>query len=190
MEMKNKRIVFIIMTIGFILIISGSVSTVLLGLKADREETLKRVSVVGDQFEIFSANTSVFEAMRDDLYENYLGNIYYDTMVDTDKDIKNKLSNYEHLVDELAKNTVEMDNLCEGVYYPDSNTNSKCQNYKTIYEQVNNYFVSDIDLYNNEIGKFNDYQKEANSNTVLQEYTTKKDYIDYNKDNKIEGKEE
>ena len=40
------------------------------------------------------------------------------------------------------------------------------------------------------IKQFNDYQKESNSNIVLQEYITKKDYIDYNKDSNFEGKEE
>ena len=60
----------------------------------------------------------------------------------------------------------------------------------SIYEQVNNYFVLDINTYNSNIKKFNDYQKSNNSTITLKNYKTKKDYIDFNEDGTIEGKDE
>ena len=41
----------------------------------------------------------------------YKGNVYYDTMYTNDLAIKNKLSNYENLVDELEKNTNNLNKL-------------------------------------------------------------------------------
>ena len=188
--MNYRKIAFILMTVGFVMIMSGSVSSFVLGLQADREETYKRIEIVNDQFEVFSTNTSVFESFRDDLYNNILGNVYYDTMYNDDKKIKEKLSNYENLVDEMSKNVVELNKLCEDVYYPDSKTNSKCSNYKSIYEQVVNYFVSDIYLFNKNVTKYNDYQKSQNKDLKVDKYKTNKKYIDYNNDEKYDGKEE
>lgn len=188
--MGIKKIAYGIMTLSFIMIVSGGVSSFLIGLQADRLETNKRIVEVNDEFEVFNANTTAFENFRDEFYTGVLSNVYYDTMFSDDINVKNKLSNYENLVDELTKNTNKMKNLCEDVYYPDSDANSKCNNYKSIYEQVVNYFISDINVYNNNIKKYNEYQTSLGSVLKLQPYSTDKDYIDFNGDGKFDGKEE
>lgn len=188
--MNSKKIAYMLITFSFIFIISGGVSSFLIGLKDDRVATLKRIDEVKDEFEVFSTNTSVFESFRDDLYNKVFANVYYETMHLNDAAVKNKLSNYENLVDELTKNTNSMNELCNDMYYPDSDINSKCNNYKSIYEQVVNYFVSDISVYNSHIDKFNQFQAAANTGLKLEYYTTDKKFIDYNKDKKFDGKEE
>ena len=188
--MKYRRIAKYMMTLSFVLIISGGVSSFVLGLQRDREQTYNRVNDVNDTFEIFSANTTAFEEARDELYNVVLSNVFYDTMYEDDKSVKNKLSNYEHLADELSKNANEMDKLCNNMYYIDSSATIKCNNYKSIYEQVINYFVSDIKVYNDNVNKYNKYQEDNNSNLRIDKYKTDKGYIDYNKDKKFDGKEE
>ena len=188
--MNSKRIAHVLMTLSFIMIISGGVSSFLLGLKADRLETQKRIGVVKNEFETLSTNTSAFEALRDELYTKVLSDVYYDTMNKDDIKVKEKLSNYENLVDELEKTTFTLDNLCSNVYYPDMETNTKCNNYKSIYEQVNNYFISDIEVYNKNVEKYNKYQESKKSKTSIDPYATHRDYIDYNGDKKYDGKEE
>ena len=172
------------------MLISGGVSTFILGLKADRTETLNRMVEVNDIFEIFSTNTTIFENSRDELYNEYLTNLFYDNMFESDGIIKTKLSDYESLVDELEKNATELKILCDDVYYPDGNVNNKCFNYKSIYEQVVNYFISDINVYNNNVKSYNDYQSANNLTYFVKEYKTKKKYIDYNNDNVYDGMEE
>lgn len=186
--MRKLANVFLVLSIVFI--ISGGVSTFILGLKADRTETLNRMVEVNDVFEIFSANTTAFENLRDELYNDVLGNLYYDNMYENDGIIKAKLSNYESLVDELGKNAKTLKNLCEDVYYPDGNVNNKCFNYKSIYEQVVNYFLSDVAVYNGNVKLYNDYQTANNLTYAVKEYKTKKEYIDYNNDGVFDGKEE
>ena len=187
--MNSRKICLGIMTLGFILIFSGGVSSFVLGLKQDKEEIYNRINEVNNSFETFSTNTSVFEGYRDELYGVVLNNVYFDTMYEQDKIVKNKLSNYENLVDELTKNTKNLDSLCNDVYYPDSKVNTKCNNYKSIYEQVVNYFVSDINVYNKNVDKYIEYQKNNNSNLKIEKYKTNKKYIDYNNDNEYDGKE-
>ena len=99
-----RKIANVLLVLSIVLIISGGVSTFILGLQADRTETLSRMVEVNDVFEIFSANTTAFENLRDELYNEVLGNLYYDNMFASDGIIKTKLSNYESLVDELGSN--------------------------------------------------------------------------------------
>lgn len=188
--MRFKRFGYIMLTLSFILIISGGVSSFLTGLRKDREEISKRQVEIQDIFEVFSTNTSIFEQERDQLYEEVLTRLYYDSMYHKDKEVKVRLSNYEHLVDELRNNTRELDRLCRNIYFPDQTVNSKCKNYLTIYEQVVNYFITDINVYNNNIEKYNHYQEELETLLRLRKYETSKEYIDYNHDNVFDGREE
>lgn len=185
-----RKLANCLLVLSIVLIISGGVSTFILGLKADRTETLNRMVEVNDVFEIFSANTTAFENSRDELYNDVLSNLYYDNMYNTDGIIKVKLSNYESLVDELGKNAKTLNALCEDVYYPDGNVNNKCFNYKSIYEQVVNFFLSDIEVYNKNVKEYNDYQTANNLTFLVKEYKSKKKYIDYNEDGVFDGKED
>ena len=187
--MNYKKFSLMLITLGFMFITSGGVSSFIIGLQEDRKDSLMRMNEVNDEFEIFSTNTTVFEEKRDELYNSVLTNIYYDNMQEEDNHIKNVLSNYENLVDELTKNTNHLNSLCEDMYYSDSIANNRCNNYKSIYEQVVNYFVSDIKSYNEIVDKYNKYQEENSSEFRIDKYNTKKNYIDYNKDKKYDGKE-
>lgn len=185
--MNIRKIAYGLLTLSIVLIISGGFSSFLIELRKDKENTLNLMRVVDDEFEIFSANTSVFESSREDLYAELLEGVVCDQLVLNDVSIKNRLSNYENLVDELSKNVSKLDKLCVDVYYPNSSTNSKCMNYRNIYEQVNNYFVTDIHNYNKNIKICN---SNNSSGTTIKEYKIKKKYIDYNGDKKYDGKEE
>ena len=185
--MNIRKIAYGLLVLSLVLIISGSFSSFLIGLRKDKENTLNLMKVVDDEFETFSANTSVFESFREDLYAEVLEGVVCDQFVLNDTLIKNRLSNYENLVDELSKNVTKLDKLCVDVYYPNSSTNNKCLNYKSIYEQVNNYFVTDMNNYNKNV-------KTCNSNTTsennIKEFKNTKKYIDFNGDKKYDGKEE
>ncbi len=183
--MNIRKVAYGILTLSLVLIISGGFSSFLIGLKNDKKETLNRMEDVSDEFEVFSTNTSIFEQFRDDLYSEVLEGVVCDQLLLYDVQVKNKLSNYENLVDELEDNTLKMSKLCDDVYYPDSAINSKCSNYKSIYEQVVNYFVTDINNYNKNAKLCNSI-----NTTKIKSYKTKKKYIDYNNDKKYDGKEE
>ena len=183
--MGIRKFAYVMLTLSFVSIISGSLSIFFTSLKDDREKTLKRIEKVGDEFEVFSANTSMFENYRDELYAQILESTVCEDLVFNDDMVKNKLSNYENLVDELKKGATKMDKLCDDAYYPDSATNKKCLNYKDIYEQVVNYFVGDVEIYNKNVDTCNSVIPDENK---LASYNTSKEYIDYNKDGKFEGK--
>lgn len=187
--MKGKKIGVLLLTLSVVMVIAGTVCSFVISLKDDKEKTQARMVVVNDSFDDFNNSVSTFELERDTLYTESLGNLYYDTLAANDENFKNKFSNYESIVDNIVDKVKIMDGLCKDVYYPDSSVNSKCSNYQLIYEQVINYFMEDVKLYNNAIKTFNEQQATLGNNVVLNEYKTTKKYIDYNKDGVFEGKE-
>ena len=189
MVFNLRKFAYNIMTLSFIFIMAGSVYTFILGLKQDQNEVAYRFSEVQSVFENFSTNTSFFEDYRENLFNGILSNTYYDAFYKQDSVIKKNLSNYEDIVNNIEKNVIELKSLCDDVYYNDASVNTQCNNYKTIYEQVVNYFVGDIKLYNDNVLKYNNYQKSIQSSLVISNYVTNKNFIDYNGDNKYEAKE-
>lgn len=188
--MNTRKLAYLFLSISLVMIVAGSFSSFLIGLREDHQRVLRRMDDVSGIFEGFSTNTTMFEDYRDELYTEVLGNVYYDTMFKTDETVKGKLNEYEAIVDSIKKDTKKLDSLCKHVYYPDSEVNKMCTNYKSIYEQVVNYYVTDIHTYNENVEKYNAYQDTIKKDLKIRKYHTEYDYIDYNGDKIFDGKEE
>lgn len=179
-----KKIGVLLLTVSIIMIISGTVCSFIVSLKDNQEKTQARMIEVKNSYEDFNAGVLAFETQRTTLYTDFLGNIDYNSLVTNDLLLKEKLNNYESIVDDVIKYVSTMDSLCDDVYYPDSEVNNICSNYKLVYEQVVNYFMDDITLYNTAINKL---IVSGNFGSLI-EYKTDKEYIDYNGDRVFEGK--
>ncbi len=188
-KVDTKKLIYIFFCIGLVMTISGGFSSFLISLREDHQQVLRRMDDVSSIFEKFNDDTTKFEETRDALYTDVLGNVYYDTLYSSDKDVKKDIKNYEDLLNDLTKDVKKMDDLCGNVYYPDKRVNNMCVNYKSIYEQAVNYFVGDIKSYNDSIKKYNEYQKSIDSDKTVKKYKTDYKYIDYNGDKAFDGKE-
>ena len=160
-NMNIRKIAYGLLALSLVLIMSGGFSSFLIGLRKDKENTMNLMKVVDDEFETFSANTSVFESFREDLYAEVLEGAVCNQLILNDAAVKNKLSNYENLVDELSKN---------------------------VKRQVNNYYVTDINNYNKNVKQCN--SSASGDILLLKEFKNNKKYIDFNGDKKYDGKEE
>lgn len=187
--MKKKAFKIIAIVLGVLVVIAGSITWFFLSIKKDQRATKERVEVVVKTYKTFSDEVDKFNDIRNDLYLNVFDNIYYETMGQSDASVKETLKKYEDTVDNIAKTTNDMKNLCGDIYFTDAKARTKCEGYGSVYEQIVNAFVSDIGVYNKSIDEYNDYQKEKNSDAKLEHYKTTKKYIDYNNDKKYEGKE-
>ena len=187
---RNRKISFIMILVSIFMIISGSLSSLIIGLKEDKKMTNMRMNEVNLEYEDYSTMVSLFEEERDSMYGNVFNNLTYDNLFANNKYLSNKISNYEAMVDEIHKSIRKLDDLCNDMYYPDSSVNSICNNYKIIYEQVNNYFVLDVKEYNENVNKYNEYIKGIDPNLVIKKYETDKKLIDFDNDGEIVGKDE
>ena len=185
-----RKLAYFLLTISFILIISGCFSTFFNNLKEDREIVASRMTDVSSNFETFNTKVSLFGDYREEFHSTVLENLFYETMFQNDNSTKLEFQKYEKLVDEITEDVSSLDSLCKDVYYPEGNINSMCRNYTFMYEQVMNYFIVDVESYNEIVKKFNEYQKSREVKDFVKEYSTTKKYIDYNQDDVYEGKED
>lgn len=187
MAKLNRKKVVIIVSVVIVLFITIFIIWFINDLKQDQKNTRKVMSKVETLYDNFGDSIDTFNDIRNDLYLNVFDNIYYDTLVENDENVKKSFIEYESSVHIVTDKASDLKEICGRAHYPDKNINLKCQQFKNVYEQVINAFKSDVDLYNSTIDNYNS----SNSKTiVLEKIKTNIDYIDYNKDGKYEGKEE
>ena len=144
-NMNIRKIAYGLLVLSLVLIISGSFSSFLIGLRKDKENTLNLMKVVDDEFETFSANTSVFESFREDSEGdntyNWGANICNDLNMNYRKDCGIILF-MVHLYGDIRGGysdyfAVKFDRSDE-LYYLDSITQTK---------DINDRYVADINLF-------------------------------------------
>lgn len=185
-----KKVSIILMTIGMILTMTGFGMQSLKSFKEDREKTLANMDKITEEYKVYSDFVDQFNEIRNYLYLEVFNNIYFDSMELNDAKIKEQFTTYEKTVTDVTKSTKKLNELCGNAYFPNNGVNTKCKSHGTAYEQMVNGFVTDVNLYNSHIKKYNDYQKENNIPKKIDNIKTDKKYIDYNKDKKYDGKEE
>lgn len=187
--MSKKKKVLIISLIVLLIFVS-LISFFVISFNNDRKKTLKKMDNIIILYDKFSSKVDSFNTIREDIYGNVLSNVYYDTLK-ANYDLWNtKLLDYEKFIDQIDSQFSKLRKSCDGVYYPDSNINNKCQAFIVAYEEIKNSFVSDISLFNKNIDEYNSYSKEQGASDTLEKYNTKKKYVDYNHDKKYSGKDE
>lgn len=190
--MKKKKVV-ILVVVGVTCIIWGFITLFISSVKKDQREMNARMDVIVDDYTKFNSSLEKFNAKRDEIHQGFLDTIYYETLGTNDTEYKNKLYEYEKVVTDISKSTKKLREYCQdGVYYSQSDVNSKCNSFKQGYEEMMNTFVEDVNLYNSNLDQYNSWlDSEGKSDGVkLENYKTSKKYIDYNKDGKYAGKGE
>lgn len=183
MKNNNKKAIYILFGIGILMLFSGCFSNFINGLRNDHEQVNQRMKIVDTDYTELTNNINTFTEARDNLYSKYLEKVDYTTFYKNNNIINSSISNYETIVDEISEKVKSLDNLCENTYFTSNETNEKCSNYKLLYEQVNNYFVSDINKYNKIVQDYN-----MNNVKNVNVYVLSREYIDYNNDKSFDGK--
>ena len=151
-------------------------------IKEDQQQLNNNISKINKDYAEFKKDIEEVNKTRDELHKNILDTVYYESFESSENEYKKALYNYENLK-----------GYCEiGIYYSSSDANSKCNAFNLGYEQLINTFVDDINMYNNNVKKYNSWLDEQQNTTSkkLEGYKTKKTYIDYNKDGEYSGKED
>ena len=185
--MKKKKV--IIMIVVPIILIGSIITYFIISFNNDRKETINKMDRISTLYEEFKEDVLEFNQIREDLYSNVFNGIYYDTLKVNYDVWKNKLSNYEETIDKINDQNSFLKKHCNGIYYPDHEINNKCSAFSIAYEEINNSFVYDIDLFNKNISNYNEYIEQQSSNNKLDLYKTDKKYIDYDDDGEYLGKE-
>ena len=183
---KNKVIIISVSVVAVLLVF---VTLFIISIRKDKAETKKVMNIIVKKYDTFEKKVLKFNEVRDEVYTTVFADTYYDVIKESYSDYNNKMKGLEEAIDEVEKSSSKLKEYCRNAYYSDSDVNRKCSSFKSLYEEVINSFVSDVDKYNGVLDNYNNYIKEAGVEDILKKYSTKKKYIDFDGDKEFVGKE-
>ena len=193
MEVKHhSKKLGIMILIGFLLIVIGIISYVIINYNDDQAEVRKRMETVRDSYEAFKTDVESFNSIRDNIYNSVItDNMYYQTLKDNDASFKELYKSYSESLDKIDKDYMKVKDKCINVLHPEADVNNKCEAIVSSYEEVVNTYISDVNNYNNLITSYNKWLSDTNSSDVkLEEIKLDRDYIDINGDREYNGRKD
>ena len=193
MEVKHhSKKLGIMILIGFLLIVIGIISYIIINYNSDQAEVKKRMETVRDSYEAFKTDVESFNSIRDNIYINvFTDDMYYQTLKDNDASFKELFNNYKDNLDKIDKDYDDVKDKCINVLHPEADVNNKCEAIISSYEEVVNTYISDVNNYNNLITSYNKWLSDTNSSDVkLEEIKLDRDYIDINGDREYNGRKD
>lgn len=193
MEVKHhSKKLGIMILIGFLLIVIGIISYVIINYNDDQAEVRKRMETVRDSYEAFKTDVESFNSIRDNIYNSVItDNMYYQTLKDNDASFKELYKSYSDSLDKIDKDYMKAKDNCINVLHPETDVNNKCEAIISGYEEVVNTYISDINSYNSLITSYNKWLSDTNSSDAkLEEIKLDRDYIDINGDREYNGKKD
>ena len=193
MEVKHhSKKLGIMILIGFLLIVIGIISYIIINYNSDQAEVRKRMEAVRDSYESFKTDVDSFNSIRDDIYTNvFTDDMYYQTLKDNDASFKELYKSYSESLDKIDKDYDGVKDKCINVLHPEADVNNKCEAIVSSYEEVVNTYISDVSSYNNLITSYNKWLSDTNSSDVkLEEIKLDRDYIDINGDREYNGRKD
>ena len=193
MEVKHhSKKLGIMILIGFLLIVIGIISYIIINYNSDQAEVKKRMEAVRDSYEAFKTDVESFNSIRDNIYINvFTDDMYYQTLKDNDASFKELYKSYSDSLDKIDKDYDDVKDKCINVLHPEADVNNKCEAIVSSYEEVVNTYISDVNNYNNLITSYNKWLSDTNSSDVkLEEIKLDRDYIDINGDREYNGRKD
>ena len=193
MEVKHhSKKLGIMILIGFLLIVIGIISYIIINYNSDQAEVKKRMEAVRDSYEAFKTDVESFNSIRDNIYTNVItDDMYYQTLKDNDASFKELYKSYSESLDKIDKDYSGVKDKCINVLHPEADVNNKCEAIVSSYEEVVNTYISDVSSYNNLITSYNKWLSDTNSSDVkLEEIKLDRDYIDINGDREYNGRKD
>ena len=193
MEVKHhSKKLGIMILIGFLLIVIGIISYIVINYNDDQAEVRKRMETVRDSYEAFKTDVESFNSIRDNIYNSVItDNMYYQTLKDNDASFKELYKSYSESLDKIDKDYSGVKDKCINVLHPEADVNNKCEAIVSSYEEVVNTYISDVSSYNNLITSYNKWLSDTNSSDAkLEEIKLDRDYLDINGDREYNGKKD
>ena len=190
MEVKrNNKHLGIMIFIGFLLIIIGIISYVVINYNSDQAEVKKRMDEVRASYKTFKTDVDAFNSIRDNIYNEVMQDMYYQMLKDNDARYKELYKSYSDSLEKIDKDYDGVKDKCINVLHPLSDVNNKCEAIVSSYEEVVNIYVSDVNSYNSLIDSYNKWLSDNNStDTKLEKIKLDRDYLDINGDREYNGK--
>lgn len=183
---KKKKIIII----SIVLVILLAIVLFTLSLVKDKSDSKKAMKEVEIDYTLFTEDANKFSETRDYIYENIFGEGYADNFKNNYSKFYEVFDSYKKELNKINKDSKNLKKDCNGIYYTSKDINTKCSSFVINYESINNYYVLDVKRFNILIKEYNKYlDDDKSSDKHLSLYKAGYKYLDFNRDNKYEGKE-
>ena len=177
--MRSKK--NLIISIMCVILLTGILILVLV-VNKERKENKNNMEFIRKNYNLLTSSINNYNEIRNK-YNQLSSVLIMDSYKDKEEEFSELFKDYSKEINNIDNYINNINLRCNGIYN-DSEINKVCNSYKLVYEKVINLYVSDIDNYNKFIEEYNEYKKE---NIELIEKVH--DYIDYNNDEKYEGRD-
>lgn len=188
MEDRKKKII-ICVVLGILLVFLGITFSVISILNQEKKDTQKIQNEIKDKYHGFKEAADHFTEARKEYQTVISEDLYVESVEDEYEDWMEVFKNYQGVVDKVIKEAESLDKLCVDKKYPDQTVMANCQAYMINYETVMNYFVKDVEAFNEFMETY--YQDYQGDEEKYPKYELKDNYhyIDINDDGKFIGKD-
>lgn len=186
----KKVVVIVVISIMILLGIVGGTYKVIATMNEDKKELDATQEKINKEYEEFKAQADKFTDSRKVYQTTVVENLYIESVEEEYEIWMQSFANYKATVDAILEETKEIHGLCVGKEYPDSEVMTNCSSYMTNHETVMNYFVKDVDSFNEFMEDYyKDYQGDREKTPPYEIDTTVYKYVDINDDGIFIGQE-
>lgn len=182
--MKKKSA--IVAMLGVLMITSGGIMSFVTSFAKDVTDSKENIEIIESEYVKFKELVEVLNTKREKVYANVINELYVEHAASDYNQWISILKEYEDTITEISQYQSVLVKRCIGILYNDSNIQSQCDSMVLSYETAINYYVKDIQKFNDFIALYNASVIEDASLDIydLKDYN----YIDFNDDGKYLGK--
>lgn len=181
----KKKIIIVFLILGFVLIVLGTTSLVLVNINRKNNEKKKIEETILNDHETFKEKTDKFNKIREKYYNDVVNDLYPELVEENYEKWITVLDEYTSIVDEVETSSNNLKSLCVNKYYSNKDISNKCEAFVIAYETVINYYVKDINAFNDDLEKYRNTVEEEKEG--IDNYKLKYNYSDINDDGDFKG---
>jgi len=178
MKKKNQLIIPII-----IIFIISSIIIIVSNVNKARQNTKTNLNVIKSSYATLSSNIQEYNQIRE-RYNILSQEFILETYKNNHEEYTRVLTEYNDVIEKIDLSIISINSRCNQLY-SDQEVNKICNNYRQIYEKLINLYITDLNNYNDNLTKYNEYK-----NDDIELFTLlHTNYIDYNSDGIYEGRD-
>ena len=175
-----KRIISIVfIVLGCVSLTTGVVFRIIEQNNQNKALASLKASIVED-YETFKVKIESFSTERTSVYEGLNKITYLTELPNNYENLVNEYTKYENTVKDIEESSKDLKENCFKQEYNETEITNKVSAFTINYEQAVNYYIQDVEKFNEKIRSYNDWVQNTqvtNTYKTLEEF--KSSYIEY-----------
>lgn len=182
-----KRHAFLVAVFGILLVSAGCLSSFVKSFAKDINDTKQNIDIIENKYKTFKGLLQSFNGDREIVFTDIFNNMFIENLESNYDNWVIKLQDYEKTANKIFSYKDFLIDSCNNIIYNDSDIQSKCDSMLISYETANNYYVKDINKWNEFVNSYNLSLEDELYKRNLFDLKTR-NYIDFNDDGEYLGK--